>query len=74
MSMGAGDGRGMMILPEVGDEVLVAYDQGDMRRPYVLGGLYNGKDKPNLGPGDFLDSSSNAVNNCNSVSESGRCC
>ena len=41
---GAGKDRGGTVLPEVGDEVLVAFEQGDFRRPYVLGGLYNGVD------------------------------
>lgn len=48
---GAGRDRGAVVLPEVGDEVLVAFDQGDMRRPYVIGGLHNGRDKPKVGPG-----------------------
>ena len=43
---GAGAARGGLVLPEVGDEVLVAFEQGDVRRGYVLGGLYNGQDKP----------------------------
>ncbi len=42
----AGDKRGSWFLPDVDDEVLVAFEQGDPRRPYVLGGLWNGKDKP----------------------------
>ncbi|UOX92723.1 phage baseplate assembly protein V [Amycolatopsis sp. FBCC-B4732] len=42
----AGGGYGSVFVPEVGDEVLVAFFQGDMRQPYVLGGLYNGKKKP----------------------------
>lgn len=41
---GAGDHRGLLLLPEVNDEVLVAFEQGDTRRPYVLGGLPNGVD------------------------------
>ncbi|HET6951372.1 MAG TPA: VgrG-related protein [Acidimicrobiales bacterium] len=44
---GAGPERGALVLPEVDDEVLVAFEQGDIRRGYVLGGLYNGIDKPN---------------------------
>jgi phage protein D/phage baseplate assembly protein gpV len=43
---GAGDGRGGIFLPEVDDEVLVAFEQGDVRRGYVLGGVYNGVHKP----------------------------
>jgi uncharacterized protein involved in type VI secretion and phage assembly len=42
---GAGNGRGTVLLPEVGDEVLVGFEQGAFDAPYVLGGLYNGKDK-----------------------------
>jgi uncharacterized protein involved in type VI secretion and phage assembly len=43
---GAGPGRGALVLPEVDDEVLVAFEQGDVRRGYVLGGVYNGVDLP----------------------------
>lgn len=42
----AGDNRGSWFIPDVGDEVLVAFEHGDPRRPYILGGLWNGKDKP----------------------------
>jgi uncharacterized protein involved in type VI secretion and phage assembly len=42
----AGNGYGSFFIPEVGDEVLVAFIQGDMRFPIILGGLYNGQDKP----------------------------
>jgi uncharacterized protein involved in type VI secretion and phage assembly len=42
----AGDDRGFYFLPEVDDEVLVAFEHGDMAFPYILGGLWNGKDKP----------------------------
>jgi phage protein D/phage baseplate assembly protein gpV len=43
---GAGAGRGLLFMPEVNDEVLVGFEQGDMLTPYVLGGLWNGKDAP----------------------------
>ena len=42
----AGPGYGTFFVPEPKDEVLVAFIHGDMRLPIVLGGLYNGKDKP----------------------------
>ena len=49
LQLGAGKGHGAVFLPEVDDEVLVAFEQGDTRCPYVLGALYNGVDKPVLG-------------------------
>lgn len=46
VATGAGSQRGFDCLPEVNDEVLVAFEHGDIHRPYVLGGVWNGKDKP----------------------------
>jgi len=43
---GGGKERGLEFLPEINDEVLVAFDLGDVDHPYVLGGLWNAKDKP----------------------------
>lgn len=51
--LGAGPNAGAVFIPEVSDEVLVAFEHGDVSRPFVIGGLYNGKDKPNLGDGLF---------------------
>jgi uncharacterized protein involved in type VI secretion and phage assembly len=42
----AGNDRGLVLIPEVGDEVLVAFERGDLRFPYVLGALWNGNAKP----------------------------
>jgi uncharacterized protein involved in type VI secretion and phage assembly len=42
----AGNNRGSWFIPDVGDEVLVAFEAGDPRRPYMLGGLWNGTDSP----------------------------
>jgi uncharacterized protein involved in type VI secretion and phage assembly len=42
----AGAGRGFYWIPEIGDEVLIAFELGDPRCPYVIGALWNGKDKP----------------------------
>ncbi len=41
-----GNNRGTWFIPDTDDEVLVAFEAGDARRPYVLGALWNGKDKP----------------------------
>ncbi|OPX86527.1 MAG: Phage-related baseplate assembly protein [Pelotomaculum sp. PtaB.Bin104] len=42
----AGNDRGSFFLPEVGDEVLVAFEQEDISHPYVIGALWNGQDQP----------------------------
>jgi uncharacterized protein involved in type VI secretion and phage assembly len=42
----AGKGRGTWFLPEVGDEVLVAFDAERIEHPYVIGALWNGQDQP----------------------------
>jgi uncharacterized protein involved in type VI secretion and phage assembly len=52
----AGNGRGLFFLPEVGDEVLVMFERGDARFPYVIGSLWNGKDKA---PGSNDDGKNN---------------
>jgi phage protein D len=44
----AGPTRGVQWTPEVGDEVLVAFEHGDLNRPYILGSLWNGKSAPPL--------------------------
>jgi len=41
----AGNERGAFWLPEVDDEVLVAFEHGDLRRPFIIGSLWNGQDK-----------------------------
>lgn len=41
-----GPERGALFLPEVEDEVLVAFEGGDINKPYVIGSLWNGMDKP----------------------------
>jgi uncharacterized protein involved in type VI secretion and phage assembly len=46
ISFMAGGERGGYFLPEVGDEVLVAFEHGDINRAYVIGSLWNGVDKP----------------------------
>jgi uncharacterized protein involved in type VI secretion and phage assembly len=42
----AGNGRGLFFRPEVDDEVLVAFEMGEPRRPYVLGALWSKVDTP----------------------------
>lgn len=41
----AGSDRGFMFMPEVGDEVVVGFEDGDIERPYVLGCVWNGVDQ-----------------------------
>lgn len=42
----AGNNRGTWFIPDVNDEVLVVFEAGDPRRPYVVGALWNGSDSP----------------------------
>jgi phage protein D len=46
VAIGAGPNRGFDCLPEVNDEVLVGFEHGDIHRPFVIGGVWNGKDAP----------------------------
>lgn len=52
----AGKERGLYLLPEVDDEVLVAFEHGDMRHPYILGGLWS---EPQLPPATNDDGKNN---------------
>jgi phage protein D/phage baseplate assembly protein gpV len=45
-SVGGGKERGVLFMPEVDDEVLVAFEHGDINMPFILGGLWNKKDTP----------------------------
>ena len=51
----AGKDRGLVMIPEVGDEVVVGFDRDDIRFPYVLGALWNGKDTPPVANDDGLN-------------------
>ncbi len=50
-----GKERGLFFLPEVEDEVLVIFEQGDITRPYILGGLWGGTDLPPAADGNGRD-------------------
>ncbi|WP_320039957.1 phage baseplate assembly protein V [uncultured Desulfobacter sp.] len=45
-TMMAGTNRGSWFIPDVDDEVLVAFNAGNPRHPYVIGALWNGQDEP----------------------------
>ena len=66
---GAGKDSGVVWLPQVGDEVLVIFEQGDPDRPVVVAGLWNGTDTFPTGAIDGLDSGK--VKACGFVSRSG---
>jgi type VI secretion system secreted protein VgrG len=57
----AGADRGFMFMPEVGDEVVVAFEDGDPERPVVFGSVWNGVDKaPRQG---FWDQAEDVISN-----------
>ena len=68
---GAGKERGWQVLPEVGDEVLVVFEQGDFNRPTVVGGLFNGVDTMPSGPVDVVDGGTGQINRRSLVSRAG---
>lgn len=55
VGVGAGSGRGFAWMPQIDDEVLVAFAQNDVRMAFVLGGLWSTVDRPPiLAPPEFL--------------------
>jgi uncharacterized protein involved in type VI secretion and phage assembly len=42
----AGRERGSYFIPEINDEVIVAFEHGDLNHPIVLGAVWNNEDKP----------------------------
>jgi uncharacterized protein involved in type VI secretion and phage assembly len=51
-TLNAGSDRGIFMMPQPGDQVVVGFEHGDTRRPFVLGSLYTGKEKL---PADLKD-------------------
>ncbi|MFI8106561.1 VgrG-related protein [Streptomyces sp. NPDC086023] len=66
-----GKGGGGVFGPEVGDEVLVGFEQGRVDHPYVVGGLYNGQDKPSKHEGPLVDPTSGKTNRRSLVTRTG---
>jgi len=55
LGLGGGSGRGFLWAPQVGDEVLVAFNQNDNRDAYILGGLWSTLNRPPATlPTDFI--------------------
>ncbi len=61
VSADAGGGRGSYSLPEINDEVLVAFEHGDIHRPYIIGSVWNGKDAPPTNIDATLDANNSQV-------------
>ena len=61
VAIGAGSNRGFDCLPEINDEVLVGFEHGDIHRPFVIGGLWNGKDAPSESVDDSVTEAPNNV-------------
>lgn len=51
-----GDDKGFYFIPEIGEEVMVAFENGNAEKPYVIGTLYHGKQHPG---NQWPDSSNN---------------
>ncbi|MFF3833932.1 VgrG-related protein [Streptomyces sp. NPDC002455] len=66
-----GKSGGGVFSPEVNDEVLVGFEQGLLDSPYVIGGLYNGVDKPSPHDVPLVDRTTGKVNRRSLVSRSG---
>lgn len=66
-----GTGGGGVFSPDVNDEVLVAFEQGLLDRPYVIGGLYNGVDRPSPHDTPLVDATSGKVNRRSLASRAG---
>ncbi|NUS14748.1 MAG: VgrG-related protein [Streptomyces sp.] len=66
-----GKGGGGVVSPEVNDEVLVGFEQGLLDHPYVIGGLYNGTDRPSPHDVPLVDRTSGKLNRRSVVSRSG---
>ncbi len=56
VAVGGGAERGIQFIPEIDDEVLVGFELGDIHHPYILGGLWNGRDKPPEDSADLVKS------------------
>ncbi|MFF3747722.1 VgrG-related protein [Streptomyces kronopolitis] len=70
VQLGGSKGGGIVV-PEVGDEVLVGFQQGSLDYPYVIGGLYNGVDKPSPHEVALYDDSKGTTNRRSFVSKKG---
>ncbi|MFC5722284.1 VgrG-related protein [Streptomyces gamaensis] len=70
VQLGGSRGHGV-VLPEVGDEVLVGFEHGCLDRPYVLGGLYNGVDKLAQHRLDLVDNGKGVTNRRSFASKKG---
>jgi len=71
VQLGAGPKRGTVWLPEINDEVLVAFSQDSMQQPFVIGGLYNGKDKADSAWEDLVDATDGKLKRRAIVSRTG---
>ncbi len=61
VNMGAGEAFGSLFVPEIGSEVLVAFEQGDPSKPIVIGGLYSEVIQPGASP-ELIDDALGLVN------------